>query len=175
MFYLQSVSIFWERRLFCSEDGGGTLHRRGTYLPIYTTSHPVFISAIFRVFYTGCSSETQLSIYSYLPITYFSCLLFQLHHLHIVTSQYQIPFTVYSVYIKSGNTLNYLLHQNYKLYRYHIHVILKRNSESLFTGVHGTLDALISSDSSWMSLLHAPHPLHSHREVHSSFLGTSNL
>jgi hypothetical protein len=38
----------------------------------------------------------------------------------------------YSVYIKSGNTLNYLLHKNYKLYRHHIHVILKRNSESLF-------------------------------------------
>jgi hypothetical protein len=40
--------------------------------------------------------------------------------------------TIYSVYIKTGNTLNYLLHKNYKLYRHHIRVILKRNSESLF-------------------------------------------
>jgi hypothetical protein len=39
---------------------------------------------------------------------------------------------IYSVYIKSGNTLNYLLHKNYKLNRHHIRVILKINSESLF-------------------------------------------
>jgi hypothetical protein len=42
------------------------------------------------------------------------------------------PFSIYSVYIKSGNTLNYLLHKNYKLYGHHIRVILKRNSESFF-------------------------------------------
>jgi hypothetical protein len=41
---------------------------------------------------------------------------------------------MYSVYIKSGNTLNYLLHKNYKLYRRHIRVILKRNSESVAIG-----------------------------------------
>jgi hypothetical protein len=39
---------------------------------------------------------------------------------------------MYSVYIKPRNTLNYLLHKNYKLYRHHVRVILKRNSESLF-------------------------------------------
>jgi hypothetical protein len=39
---------------------------------------------------------------------------------------------LYSVYIKSENTLNYLLHKNYKLYRHHIRVILKRNSEIVY-------------------------------------------
>jgi hypothetical protein len=49
----------------------------------------------------------------------------------IVIKYWQLPRTKYSVYIKPGNTLNYLLHKNYKLYRHHIRVILKRNSESV--------------------------------------------
>jgi hypothetical protein len=65
----------------------------------------------------------------YLPHTLLTLSLCQSRILGHIRRMWEM---IYSVYIKSGNTLNYLLHKNYKLYRHHIRVILKRNSESLY-------------------------------------------
>jgi hypothetical protein len=44
----------------------------------------------------------------------------------VIVIQEPAQSKIYSVYIKGGNTLNYLLHKNYKLYRHHIRVKIGR-------------------------------------------------
>jgi hypothetical protein len=61
-----------------------------------------------------------------------------LHQISIMSS-----LCIYSMYIKSRNTLSYLLHKNYKLYRHHIRVILKKDSERFY---HQTTTAPSTGD-----------------------------
>jgi hypothetical protein len=50
-----------------------------------------------------------------------------------------------ATYSLRTTALNYLLHKNYKLYRYHIRLILMRKSESLYVAPMRVIPSFVDS------------------------------